>query len=181
MKPKLSIGVSILISLVLVIFGLLYGNVSGYAGERAQVAALLSGENGVGAALAYRASDGLNLCVVADRHIPGDPGVAALKSAAMAMRGVGQGPTPSLLKEKDQALAAAFAATAQTLQQSESLAASARDTRYLAMLTDDFAQYGQSAIYAAYNKAATEYNQKLQMPVLGDVARFFGVKPCELY
>ena len=85
MKPKLSIGVSILISLALVVFGVLYGNVSGYAGERAQVAALLSGTGGVGAALQYRASDGLNLCVVAERHIPGDPGVAALREAALAL------------------------------------------------------------------------------------------------
>ena len=41
MKPKLSIWGSILISLVLVVFGLLYGNVSGYADERAHVTALL--------------------------------------------------------------------------------------------------------------------------------------------
>jgi hypothetical protein len=179
MKPKLSIGVSILISLALVVFGVLYGNVSGYAGERAQVAALLEGTGGVGAALQYRASDGLNLCVVAERHIPGDPGVAALREAALALRGAGT--TPAELKAKDGALAAAFATLAQTLQQSDSLAASARDTRYLAMLTDDFAQYGQSALYTAYNKAAQAFNQKLAMPVLGDVARFFGVKPCDLY
>ena len=50
-----------------------------------------------------------------------------------------------------------------------------------AMLTDDFAQYGQSAIYATYNSAAEAFNAKLQKPVLGDVARFFGVAPCELY
>ncbi len=179
MKPKLSIWGSILISLVLVVFGLLYGNVSGYAGERAQVAALLSGDNGVGAALAYRASDGLNLCVVAQRHIAGDPAVATLRAAAQALQSGGK--TATELRGKDQALAAAFADTAKALKASQSFAASQRDTRYLAMLTDDFAQYGQSAIYATYNSAAEAFNAKLQKPVLGDVARFFGVAPCELY
>jgi hypothetical protein len=179
MKPKLSIGVSILIALVLVIFGLLYGDVSGYAGERAQAAALLSGESGVGAALQYRASDGVNLCVVAERHIAGNPTVAALREAAAALRA--SDTTPSALKAKDAALSAAFAAAADALRQSDSFAASARDVRYLAMLTDDFSQYGQSAIYATYNKAADAFNRKLATPVLGDIARFFGVTPCEAY
>ena len=179
MKPKFTIGLSILISLVLVIFGVLYGNVSGYAGERARVNALLGGESGVGAALQYRASDGVNLCVVAERHIAGDAKVAALREAAAALRGAPL--VPSALKGKDAALAAAFAATADALGQSDSFKASARDVRYLAMLTDDFTAYGQSAIYATYNQAADAFNRKLQAPVLGDVARFFGVSPCEAY
>ena len=49
------------------------------------------------------------------------------------------------------------------------------------MLTADFAQCGENAIFATYNKAAADFNRKLQTPVLGDVARFFGVKPSELY
>ena len=47
MKPKLTLGVSILIALVLVAFGLVYGNVSGYADERAHVTALLEGDDDI--------------------------------------------------------------------------------------------------------------------------------------
>lgn len=179
MKPKLSIGLSILISAVLVVFGLVYGNVSGFADERAHVNALFSGENGITAVLQYRASDGLNLCVVADRHLTGDGSVAALRQAAQAMRA--EETSPIALKAKDAALADAFAAVATKLRASTTFAASARDPQYLSMLEADLAQYADSAIYAAYNKAAAEYNRKLLTPVLGDIARFFGIKPCELY
>ena len=57
----------------------------------------------------------------------------------------------------------------------------ARLGKEVLMLTDDFSQYGQSAIYATYNKAADAFNRKLATPVLGDIARFFGVTPCEAY
>ena len=179
MKPKLTIGVSILISLLLVAFGLLYGNVSGYADERAHVTALLAGESGLTAVLGYRAADGLNLCVVADRHIPGDADATALRSAANALR---SGETSlTALKLKDGNLSTAFSTLATRLAATPSLTASQRDRQYLSMLTADFAQCGENAIFATYNKAAADFNQKLQTPVLGDVARFFGVKPSELY
>ena len=179
MKPKLTIGLSILISLLLLAFGLVYGSVSGYADERAHVNALLEGDSGLLTVINYRASDALNLCVVADRHIAGDADVAALRAAAKALRET----EPSLAAEKikDDALTAAFGAVAAKLQASQSFAQSARDRQYLEMLSADFAQYAQNAIYATYNKAAADYNQKLTAPVMGDLARFFGIKPCELF
>lgn len=179
MKPKLTVGVSILISLALLAFGLVYGNVSGYADERAHVAALLSGENGIASALGYRASDGLNLCVVAERHIAGDPAVAALRKASLALRAQGQ--TAPALRQADAALEAAFTGVALALRANPGFTASARDTKYLDMLAADFAEYAQSAIFGAYNEAAEAFDQKLQTPVLGDVARFFGIAPCEKY
>ena len=81
MKPKLTLGVSILIALVLVAFGLVYGNVSGYADERAHVTALLEGDGGLETVLGYRAADGLNLCVIAARHLPDAPETPALRHA----------------------------------------------------------------------------------------------------
>lgn len=179
MKPKFTIGLSILLSLALVVFGLVYGSVSGYADERAAVSNLLTGENGLVTVLNYRASDGYNLCVVAERHLPGDETVAALRTAADAVRGAE--PDPAVLPGKDRALAEAFHAVAALLKSNESFNADQRDPKYLTMLTADFSQYGENAIYAAYNKAADAFNQKLQTPVLGDMARFFGVKPCPLY
>ena len=179
MKPKLSIGLSILLSLALVLFGLVFGNVRGFADERAQVNALLDGDSGLKTVLGYRASDGLNLCVVAARHLPGDARVTALSQAAQALRK--GAPTLAALREADDALAAAFSAVAEGLRQSQSFAASARDTQYLARLSADFAQYAQSPIDDAYNQAVAEFNARLATPVLGDVARFFGITPCEPY
>ncbi len=179
MKPKLTVGISILISLALLAFGLVYGSVSGYADERAHVAALLGGDNGITSALGYRASDGLNLCVVAERHIAGEPAVATLRQAALALRA--QGLTAPALREADAALEAAFTAVAASLRANPSFTASARDPKYLDMLAADFAEYAQSPIFQAYNEAANAFNQKLQTPVLGDLARFFGVTPCERY
>jgi hypothetical protein len=177
MKPKLSIWLALLISFALVAFGLVYGDVSGYADERAQVNALLNGENGLITVVGYRASDGLNLCVVAERHLTGDADVAALRKAAERLRADGQ--TPHAMKAAEDALNAAFAAVAAKLNALADFGG--RDAQYLSLLTADFEQYGRHEIYAAYSKAATAFNQKLTTPVLGDLARFFGVIPCELY
>lgn len=179
MKPKLTIGLSILISLLLLAFGLVYGSVSGYNDDRAQVNALLAGDSGLLTVVNYRASDGLNLCVVADRHLAGDADVAALRTAANALRG--NDASLASVKAKDAALTGAFTAVAAKLRASESFQQSERDRQYLEMLTTDFLNYGQNAIYATYNKAAEDFNEKLTTPVMGDVARFFGIKPCEMY
>lgn len=177
MKPKLTIGAAVLISLVLVIFGLVYGSASGYADDRAHVEALLEGDSGLTTVLGYRASDGLNLCVVADRHLTGDADVATLRAAAETIRKGGLG--LKTLKTEDENLAAAFSAVAQKLD--ATVTQNDRDRQYLAMLIADFDQYGENEIYAAYNKAAVEFNERLNVPVLGNIAGFFGVKPCELY
>lgn len=179
MKPRLTIGLSVLITLLLLVFGLVYGDVSGYRDERAHVSALLEGDGGLSTVVDYRASDALNLCVVARRHIPGDADVAALAAAAEALRA--DGLALPAVKSGNGALGDAFRAVAGKLEATASFAQSARDPQYLEMLTADFEEYGRSAIYGTYNKAATDFNEKLSQPVLGDAARFFGVEPCELY
>lgn len=179
MKPKLTIGLSILISLLLLAFGLVYGDVSGYADERAHVNALLEGDSGLLTVVGYRASDGFNLCAVAERHLTGDADVTALRQASNALRG--EAASMKSVKAKDDALTAAFTAVAAKLRASDSFAASDRDRQYLEMLTADFEQYGQNAIYATYNTAAADFNHKLTAAFPGEVARFFGVKPCELF
>lgn len=177
MKPKLSTWLAVLISFVLVMFGLVYGDVSGYADERAQVNALLDGENGLMTVVGYRVSDSLNLCVVAQRHLPGDAAVITLRETAEALRAPGQ--NPHAVYTGQAALSTAFADVCAKL--SALAGFNGRDAQYLSLLTADFDQYGRHEIYAAYNTAATAFNQKLSAPVFGDLARFFGVKPCELY
>lgn len=179
MKPKLSLGLSLLIALVLVVFGLVYGSVSGYADERAHVNALLEGDSGLLTVVGYRASDGLNLCVVAERHLAGDTRVAELRAAAQALRQTGQ--TLPALKQHSDALTDAFSAVADALRANPDFLASARDQQYLNMLSADFTQYGEHEIFKTYNAAVESFNQKLNTPVLGDLARFFGIRPCEAY
>jgi hypothetical protein len=177
MKPKIPLWLSVLICLVLVAFGLVYGDVSGFQDERAQVNALLEGENGLLTVLGYRASDALNLCVVADRHLPGDADTAALRGTAEAVRS--QQADPAMAKVADDTLTADFHTVAAKLAALPGFGG--RDAQYLAMLSADFNQYGQHEIFKAYNQAAAAFNQKLATPLLGDLARFFGVKPCPAF
>ena len=179
MKPKLSIGVCVLISLALVLFGLLFGTVRGFGDDRKHVTALLSGEGGLMDVLNYRGADGQNLCVVARRHIAGDPDVEALETAAKNLRAGNA--SLSVKKQEDQRLTAAVTLVADRLNATESFRESNRDKAYLDMLTTDLDQLGRSAVIETYNEAARDFNAQLDQPVSGALARLLGVKPCELY
>jgi hypothetical protein len=180
MKRKFPIWLSLLICLGLVLFGLVYGNVSGYSDERSHVVALLEGDGGLLTAVDYRGSDGLNLCVVAQRHLSADDAdVAALRAAAEAVKKDDQ--SLNVVKAEVDTLAEAFAAVSARLSADAGFNASTRDTQYLQMLTADFSENGEGAIFETYNTAAAAFNAKLDTAVLGDVARFFGVKALDLY
>jgi hypothetical protein len=88
---------------------------------------------------------------------------------------------PAAVKKLDDALSDAFRTVAAKLSATPGFAADTRDAQYLSMLEDDFSLYGRHEIYQTYNDAAAAFNQKLTAPVLGDVARLFGVAPCPLY
>ena len=108
MKRNLSTGVCVLIALALVAFGLTYGTLTGFGDERAQVEALWSDENGLSDVLSYRGADGLNLCVVARRHLPPDDAdILVLEQSAGTLRSADG---IAAKKEADIALEAAFEA-----------------------------------------------------------------------
>ena len=174
MKRNLPTGACVLIALALVAFGLIYGTLTGYGEERAQVEALWSGD-----VLSYRGADGLNLCVVARRHLPqDDPAVLALEESAGALRSAGG---IAAKKAADSALEADFAAVARKLESSASFQASERDPRYLSMLEADLSSLGASQAVSTYNRAASAFNDLLAAPLTGSLARLLGVTPCELY
>ena len=174
MKRNLPAGACVLIALALVAFGLIYGTLTGYGDERAQVEAL-----GLSDVLSYRGADGLNLCVVARRHLPqDDPAVLALEESAGALRSSGGA---ALKKEADAALEAAFEAVARKLESSGSFQTSERDQRYLSMLEADLNSLGASQAVGTYNRAASAFNDLLAAPLTGALARLLGVSPCELY
>ena len=161
MKRNLPTGACVLIALALVAFGLIYGTLTGYGDERAQVEALWSGENGLSDVLSYRGADGLNLCMVARRHLPqDDPAVLALEESAGALRSEGG---IAAKKAADSALEADFAAVARS------------------MLEADLSSLGASQAVSTYNRAVSGFNDLLAAPLTGALARLLGVSPCELY
>ena len=179
MKPKLSLGVCILISLALVFFGLCYGTLKGFTDERSQVDAFLHGESGLTNMLYYRGSDGLNLCVVANRHLTADADVAALETAAKALRNEKSSLTEK--KQADDRLRAATGQVAKKLLVEPDFLLSARDKAYLDMLQADMEQLSQSGMISGYNEAAQDFNRQLAAPFSGSIAKLLGVKPCDLY
>ena len=179
MKIKLPTGISVLIALVLVAFGLLYGTWSGYAADRAEITALLERENGLMDVLDYRAADGVNLCVVARRHLSaGDEALTALESAARALR---DGADLAQRCEADRGLAAAVEAVAAKLGSVPSFQQSTRDQNYLSMLTSDLNNLSSSAAVAAYNREAQAFNHELGSSPVGALAKLLGMEACPLY
>lgn len=180
MKFRLPIGVCVVISLVLVLFGVVFGTVSGYTDDRKQVTALLEEEDGLRDVLCYRGADGLNLCVVAGRHLDaGEESLLRLKDAAENLRSSGRSLTEKRSDAAD--MEAAWQEVSALLKQTASFEESDRDTAYLAMLTADQQSLSGSAAVSAYNSAASAFNRKLTGTFIGKLAGLFGIKPCELF
>lgn len=178
MKRGLPTGVCVLIALALVAFGVLYGTWMGFADDQADVAALLESENGLMDVLDYRAADGLNLCVVARRHLMGDADVAALEAAARKLQ------SAAALDERrgaDAQLMQAVETVKARLLAQESFQQSQRDQRYLDMLTADLTRLGASAAVSTYNQAAQAFNDQLGKPLFGALVRLMGMQPCPVY
>ncbi len=182
MKFNLSIGACVVISLALVLFGLFFGTFQGFADDRAHATALLSGEGGLMDVLSYQGADGLNLCVVARRHLTSDADVATLEEAAQTIRSTiaSRAGLGSRKQESDRLLAAA-AVVGQKLLATPSFQQSDRDKAYLDMLLTDMEQLSRSAVIGSYNEAAADFNTQLGDPISGVLAKLLGVKPCELY
>ena len=154
-------------------------DIAGVRRVEAQAIALLDGDSGLRTVLDYRAADGLNLCVVARRHLTDDADVTALETTAKAMRA-----HPASLTETralDDKLEETVESVAVKLRATSSFQSSSRDAAYLDMLSTDLKQLRQNAITTTYNEAATAFNAELEKPVSGFLAKLLGVKPCELY
>ena len=171
MKFKLPMGVCVLIAIVLVLFGLGYGTFSGFREDRQQVTQLLSGENGLLDALSYQGADGLNLCVVADRHLPGNADVEALRQVSRKLNA----------GDETLELSVLFAKVMEQLRAADSFQQSERDQRYAAMLESDRKNLTENALFDTYNSAAEDFNRKLTTTPVGKLAGLLGVSPCELY
>ncbi len=179
MKNKLPTALCVVIAVALVAFGLLYGTWSGFREDRAQVDELLTMENGLLDVLSYRAADGINLSVVAKRHLPAaDEDLQELETFARQLQ---QAAEVRAYTSLDHALEEAFAAVSAKLKGNASFQQSQRDRRYLDMLTADFSSLRASDVVSAYNQAAADFNTRLDAPVSGDLAMLLGVEKCPLY
>lgn len=179
MKFKLPMGVCVLIAVVLVVFGLGYGTFSGFREDRQQVTQLLNGENGLLDALSYQGADGLNLCVVADRHLSDNADVEALRTVSRKLNTGDE--TLEEQKKDTEELSVLFAKVLEQLRAAESFQQSQRDQRYAAMLESDWKNLTENALFDTYNSAAEDFNRKLTTTPVGKLAGLLGVSPCELY
>lgn len=179
MKPKAAVTLCAIVMVALVLFGLLYGASAGWREQRAQVDALFAGENGLDTVLAYRGADGLNLAVVAARHLPeGDEALTALRAASDTLRG---GETLRARAEAAKAQDAAIARVQEALQGTTTYPASARDQDYVDMLTREIAQLARSKAIAAYNESARDFNARLAEPFSGFLASVVGVHAVDTF
>lgn len=181
MKKSLPISVCILISLALVLFGIVYGTVSGFKDDQEKVTELLTGDNGLEDVLGYRGADGHNLCVVARRHLTEDEDVANLSRIAVILTDESQ--SLAVRKAENDQLDAAVEAVKAKLSQTPSFLESPRDAKYLTMLESDLKNLSGTGTDKAtlYNQAAQEFNQKLQDSLMGKLAQILGVPTLELY
>ena len=176
MKRKLPTGLCVLIALALVAFGLFYGTFAGFQQERAKVEELLA--NGLQTVLDYRGADGMNLCVVARRHLgKNDPDVLTLEAAAHTL----QSSEASLQEKSAVALEAAVETLSRRLRESASFQASERDGRYLEMILADLNSLSAATAVTAYNRAAANFNTQLSAPLTGSLARWMGIQECPLF
>ncbi len=179
MKRNLPTGACVLIALALVAFGLIYGTLTGYGDERAQVEALWSGENGLSDVLSYRGRGRAE--PVRGGAPPPAPGRSGCAGPGRERRCASFRGRNRRQKSGGRALEADFEAVARKLESSASFQASERDQRYLSMLEADLSSLGASQAVSTYNRAASGFNDLLAAPLTGALARLLGVSPCELY
>ena len=175
---KLPLWICILICLLLVSFGLVYGTVSGFSGDKARVTALLEQENGLKDMISYYGADGLNLAAVAARHLP-EQSLSELKEAAGAVN-ANEGDLPQQKRNAARMAAAADAVTAE-LEQTDSWQTSERDQRYTALIRSDMQQLVSGSMIDTYNQAADRFNASLQTVPAGWLARLAGITACPVY
>lgn len=172
---KLSAGMSILITVVLILCGLCLGTVRGFQKERAAVTDLLKEESGLADVLMYRGADGLNLYTVARRHISGAEELETLRSISAVL--AAPGGTLTEKQEMDGKLDGSVSAVITLLESTESYQASQRDQSYVTMLRNDMNSLAGQSFYTEYSVAAGEFNTRLESTLMGKIAGILGVKP----
>jgi len=180
MKTTGRTALCLLLALLLVAGGLLYGARKGWQAEADGVSALYAAEGGLRAMLALRAADASNLLQVAARHLPpGDELLSALSGARDTL-----GREEASLSEKyaaNRRLTQAVEALSPALAQSDSFPEDTRDQNYVTTLTQALNSYEGSGAAQAYNEAAEAFNRRKGRSPSGLAAGLMGVPDAPLF
>lgn len=170
---------AVIFAVVLVIAGVIWNNVGTYTDKRAKVLQEMAAGSELDTALVNRGSDGLNLCVVARRHLPAlDADILALNEASRTLQDQSLDAAKRL--ETSGRVLELAEALQEKLQECDGVAGS-RDQGYLDMILNALRVTDDPITAAgAYNHAAQRFNEALASPVDGFLPRLFGVKPCSL-
>lgn len=179
MKETVSTAFIVLLSAVLVLFGIFYGAYHGWSNEYEQVQAAFEADNGLNTELAYRGNNAANLKTVALRHIAKDE--AALVEIENARNKLMDTQLPlSQRYQANIAMEDSMQKLMAKLRSIESVKQSERDLAYLNMIEMDMANLAKDSA-ANYNQLAKEYNSMLANAPSGLLARILGVRFADVF
>ena len=174
MKTRFPLWAALLICLVLVLGALSWNSVKSYTALREETLAPLQEGGAVVEALSNRGSDGLNLCVVAARYLPGeDPDLTGLETLSREL--MESKASPSELMSLSDRQTAAFGVL---LAKLESCSPGEKDREYMNKASDQFQQDDPARAIKSYNRGVEDFNKSLES-LAGLPARIFGVGLCE--
>ena len=175
---KLKTGWAIVIMVILIAGGVVYGAYSGWTDERALVNETRAGLESM---LQTRVESAYNVLAVAKRHLPEDDEAYQrvvrdrndLESSSKDADDMAQ------KAKANDALTADAAALLDKLAQLDSVKKDSRDNMYVtSYLPQMLAQSEQKTVGAAYNQAAADFNSRMNGTFSGWLARsFLGIKP----
>lgn len=180
MKRPFSTAFLILLSAVLVIFGIFYGARQGWQAEANRIDALFSKDGGLQTMLVYRANDAANLEKVALRHIDAsDETLSALKksrdaavneNASLHDRFIANGQLDTVAKAVEGILLGTLSFTQ-----------SQRDTEYVSVILRDMQMLSSSGAVDEYNAAARDFNNRINSSLSGLAARLLLIRPAQIF
>lgn len=153
------------------------GAVRGWSGERADIVASLEEGGELRALAEKRAMDANNLGVILARYLPAeDADLVALEQASRTILN-GSADTAEVLRA-DNALTEAALRLSERLPALPDLAASSRDTAYIAALTA--ALNRKSGVSLSYQQLAGDFNSRLSSTIMGSLADLLGTDPIDI-
>ena len=175
---KLKTGTAILIMIVLVIGGVLFGAYKGWKEEKAHVDATYAGLESM---LQTRVETAYNILTVAKRHLPETD--EAYQRVSLDLGQLDNAYTDLGRKaQANEALAQDAAALLQALSQLDTVKNDSRDEMYVNNYLPQMLSESEAKTEgAAYNQAAAEFNGRINRTFSGFLAKLMGIKPAEVF
>ena len=178
---KMKTGWAIVVMVILIAGGVVYGAYRGWTGERALVNETRAGLDSM---LQTRVESAYNVLAVAKRHVPEtDEAYQRVAQDLKDLEGSGriESETSAMARKAkaNDSLTADAAALLDKLSQMDSVKNDSRDNMYVtSYLPQMLAQSEQKTAGAAYNQAAADFNGRMNKTFSGWLARtMLGIKP----